>query len=134
MLDSMKRTPTFLSRLFMHQEVTEYLKSQGGQLFTADNEETTEFFNACIEGEVERVVKLLETCTDDVIKARDICGMSALDWASSMGQKEIVRILLEEPQLKCDASDIDGSRPIHYADNFGHRRTCREPLSTLWST
>jgi hypothetical protein len=64
------------------------------------------------------VTALLEAGAD--VNSRDEYGSTALSWASYRGNKDVVKLLLEQPAIKLDQAGVDGDTALMAAAERGH--------------
>ncbi|XP_056386197.1 poly [ADP-ribose] polymerase tankyrase-2 isoform X3 [Hyla sarda] len=84
----------------------------------ASGEPARELFEACRNGDVERVRKLVST---DNVNSRDTAGRKStpLHFAAGFGRKDVVEYLLQSG-ANVHARDDGGLIPLHNACSFGH--------------
>jgi ankyrin repeat protein len=75
-----------------------------------------EIQDAAQNGDIEKVEALLKK-TPDLVSDRDSCGQTALHWAVSSRQKEIVTLLIAD-KADVNAKSNSGQTPLHYAVAF----------------
>ncbi|XP_072281308.1 poly [ADP-ribose] polymerase tankyrase-2 isoform X2 [Pyxicephalus adspersus] len=85
---------------------------------TASGEPARELFEACRNGDVERVRKLVNA---DNVNSRDTAGRKStpLHFAAGFGRKDVVEYLLQSG-ANVHARDDGGLIPLHNACSFGH--------------
>ena len=86
------------------------------------------FWEAVREGEVERVSELIDQGTA-FPNQKDNKQISALQWASLLGQTEVIELLVEKG-AKVNANDSwYGATPLHFAALFGQAESVETLLS-----
>ncbi|XP_055636819.1 acyl-CoA-binding domain-containing protein 6-like [Toxorhynchites rutilus septentrionalis] len=74
------------------------------------------------EGDTDNVRNALrEDGIDAVINELDDEGLGLIHWAADRGNVEILRLILDVPQVKINLNDSFGQTALHYASSCGNR-------------
>jgi len=82
----------------------------------------SELHEAVLEGDLQRVKKLLEQGAN--VNARNTVGWTPLHLAAEKGYLEVARLLVEKG-ADVNARDDDGTTPLHFAALWGHLEVAR---------
>lgn len=133
--DSMSRTLLHMASLNGREAVVDLLMHWSGVDIDKKDKQGQTAFSLAAEYGQERVAMMMAKKAD--LYARDFWGRVALHVASLNGHKNIVKILLNQPDVDVNILDARRWTPLCYAAGNGHASTievllCRNDIDIYW--
>lgn len=75
------------------------------------------------EGDLNSFREHLKAAPVDQLNELDDSGLGLIHWTADRNQVEILRLLLDVPEIQVNLPDSDGQTALHYAASCGHRDT-----------
>ena len=106
-------------------ELVELLRQHGGKDATPTDARSKDassatIFDAVKSGDMKEVKALLKV-NPDLVFSKDPNGVTALDWATVNGHKDVAELLLSHEADVNGKDGVDGWTALHYAANHGNK-------------